>query len=227
MPTKEELEGQLQAALADKVVAQYERDVLAKKRADAQAPGLVVKDYPVRTVEPTTKLEDITHREDNPVQRPRGAAVTCAKLDLEQERGFLAVSKAGAATRLEYTSWAPAVSYLHDAVACLVEQCNAPTVPEAQRKAIAVGLSALEAVLGYSVERLDLLKLKGEKNSQPLLVEAVTELMEGHGQELPISSSNVKKALQRAADLHVAATMKAAAKSKSGKQDPIAKPGAS
>jgi hypothetical protein len=226
MPTKEELEGQLQAALAAKAIAEYERDALAKSLAGAKAKEAGPKEYPVSATATAAKLEDASHCESNPVQRPRGAALTCARLDLAQERGFLAVCKAGAAVKYEYENWAPVVSYLFDARECLVQQCNVQAVPEAERKGIAVGLTALDAVLEYSIERLDLLKLKGEKVSQPLLVEAVTELLEGPNQ-LPITSSSVKKAMERAAELHVAAAMKAATKTKPGKQDPNTKPGAS
>ena len=211
-PTVAELQGQLNAALSE--VVKLKSDVALLTGQGTSKPVVVLRYDAIDDVELRTVLSEVPHQVTNPVQRPTGSATTCLGLDLGLERGMLAVKKAPFATQVEYKRWAPMVSYLFDAVMDLERQCSSSDVPEERRKSIAVVLTHLREVLGYSTTQLDLLKLKGERANAPEVVDAVVQAVQGH-HDLPISSPAVQAALTQVSHLSLLASMKAAAKAQS------------
>jgi hypothetical protein len=159
-------------------------------------------------------LNEIPCDANNPVRRPTGSAVTCAKLDLALERGMKAVSQASPSVQIEYKNWAPAVSYLHDLLREAELQCNADDIPAERRASLGVFLTALEEVYEFMAGQLDLLKLKGERLRNPELVEAVAQSVHGPA-DLPLSSQAVKAAYGQVSHLALMASLKLAAKTQS------------
>jgi hypothetical protein len=112
-------------------------------------------------------------------------------LDLEMERGALAVRKSGIyGLQCEYEHMAPVVSYMYDAVECLETLVVADDIPEARRNGLKVGVGAVRGVLTFATSVLDLLKLKGEKRDCRELVQAVEDRLRGVA-GIPIDSDLV------------------------------------
>jgi len=153
--------------------------------------GYLAEAKPAAEVANPGDYEDIAHQKGNPVRRVQGAPSTASMLDLEMERGMLAVRKSGIyGLQCEYEHMAPVVSYLFDDVVCLEGLVVADDIPEERRKGLKVVVGSLRGVLTFATTVLDLLKLKGEKKDSKALIQAVEDRLRGAA-GVPIDSDLV------------------------------------
>ena len=148
---------------------------------------------PVAEVPLLGDYSSIPHHVNNPVQRPVPSSPTIKLLDLERERGYLAVRKAKSlAVEKEYEHLAPAVSYLFDAFDALEVQSSAADIPQTRRESLRVAVGAVGGALEYLVAVRDLLMLRGEEG--PATASLVESALRGLGPG-PIVSTVVREKL--------------------------------
>jgi hypothetical protein len=141
------------------------------------------------------QLADMKHDIRNPVRREAHFPVDPQLIDLKGSRGYEAVAEGGVGAMLhEYRHHASYSSYLYDYLAAL-EQLIAGISDNDQRQSFCVVLTGLREVQRRITNRLDFLKIYGEKrNVEPGLVSAVEQAIVGTA-DLPVSSADVLEAV--------------------------------
>lgn len=134
---------------------------------------------------------------------------TCQRIDLMGELGFMHVQHAPGFIQTEYEVWAPAISYMYDALECLKEQVGAvqSSISEGRRQSLAVPVTALE----YMLERRDLLMAKGIYKDNPGVAAAVGLALDGPS-STALVSSRVQEIVGQAHTMQLQQMVKAQAK---------------
>ncbi len=142
-----------------------------------------------------TALADIKHDSRNPVRREPHFPIDPQLIDLKGSRGYEAVAEGGVPAMLhEYRHHASYSSYNFDYLEAFKQLVPAVQDDEL-RKSFCVVLTGLNEVQRRVTNRLDFLRLYGEKRfSEPGLVHAVEQAIVGTA-DLPVSSSDVLDAV--------------------------------
>jgi len=137
------------------------------------------------------RLSDIPHVASNPVRREAHFPVDPQLIDLKGSRGYEAVAQGGVPSMLhEFRHHASYFSYLYDYTAAF-EQLIPGVASNELRTSLCVVLTGLREAQRHINNRLDFLKVFGEKrHSDPGLVLAVEQSIVGTA-DLPVSSTDI------------------------------------